>query len=169
MGRTLAERGIGIVFGGGSVGLMGVVADAALEAGGEVIGVIPHALAAREVDHRGLTELHKVDTMHERKALMAELSDGFIALPGGLGTMEELFEVWTWAQLGIHRKPVGLLNAAGFYDDLLQFLNRAVVEGFVRGTHREMLVVAEESALLLEKMAAYDPPAVPRWLGTGEW
>ncbi len=167
-GRLLAERGIGVVAGGGSVGMMGAVADAALAAGGEVIGVIPHALAAREVDHTGLTALHKVDTMHERKALMAELADGFVALPGGLGTLEELMEVWTWAQLGIHRQPVGLLNVAGYFDGLLAFVDHAVAEGFVRPTYRAMLVVAETPAVLLDALAAYESPDVPRWLSRGE-
>src|SRR5690606_23868839 len=137
-GQALAGRGFGVVFGGGSVGMMGLVADAVLEAGAEAIGVIPHGLAAREVGHPGLTELHKVDTMHERKALMADLSDGFVALPGGLGTLEELMEVWTWAQLGIHRRPVGLLNVDGYYDGLLTFVDHAVAEGFVREGHRAL-------------------------------
>jgi uncharacterized protein (TIGR00730 family) len=167
-GRLLAERGVGVVFGGGSVGMMGLVADAALEAGGEVIGVIPHALAAREVDHTGLTALHKVDTMHERKALMAELADGFVALPGGIGTLEELMEVWTWVQLGIHRQPVGLLNVAGYFDGLLAFVDHAVAEGFVRPAHRDLLLVAETPAALLDALAAWQPPDVPRWLDPDE-
>jgi uncharacterized protein (TIGR00730 family) len=167
-GRLLTERGIGVVFGGGSVGMMGTVADAALEMGGEVIGVIPHALAAREVDHPGLTALHKVDTMHERKALMAELSDGFVALPGGLGTLEELMEVWTWVQLGIHRAPVGLLNVAGYFDGLLAFVDHAVAEGFVRPMHRDLLVVADTPLALLDAVAAWQPPDVPRWLNPDE-
>jgi uncharacterized protein (TIGR00730 family) len=168
VGRLLAERGIGVVFGGGSVGLMGAVADAALAAGGEVVGVIPHALAAREVDHTGLTALHKVDTMHERKALMADLADGFVALPGGLGTLEELMEAWTWVQLGIHRAPIGLLNVAGYFDGLLAFVDHAVAEGFVRPTHRDALVVAETPGTLLDALAAWQPPDVPRWLDAGE-
>lgn len=167
-GRLLAERGIGVVFGGGSVGMMGAVADAALEMKGEVIGVIPHALAAREVDHTGLTALHKVDTMHERKALMAELADGFIALPGGLGTLEELMEVWTWVQLGIHRSPVGLLNVAGYFDGLLTFADHAVSEGFVRPAHRDMLVVADTPLGLLDALVAWEPPDVPHWLDPDE-
>ena len=168
IGRLLAERGIGVVFGGGSVGMMGAVADAALEMGGEVIGVIPHALAAREVDHVGLTALHKVDTMHERKALMAELSDGFVALPGGLGTLEELMEVWTWVQLGIHRSPIGLLNVAGYFDGLLTFVDHAVAEGFVRPAHRDMLVVADTPLGLLDALVAWQPPDVPHWLDSDE-
>ncbi len=167
-GRLLAERGIGVVFGGGSVGMMGLVADAALEAGGEVIGVIPHALAAREVDHTGLTALHKVETMHERKALMAELADGFVALPGGIGTLEELMEVWTWMQLGIHRQPVGLLNVAGYFDGLLAFVDHAVAEGFVRPAHRDLLLVAETPAALLDALDGWQPPDVPRWLDSDE-
>lgn len=168
LGQALAARGIGVVFGGGSVGMMGLVADAALEAGGEAVGVIPHGLAAREVGHPGLTVLHKVDTMHERKALMADLSDGFVALPGGLGTLEELMEVWTWAQLGIHRKPVGLLNVEGYFDGLLAFIDHAVAEGFVRETHRAMLLVGDTPEVLLDALAAYEPPDVPRWLTSGE-
>lgn len=167
-GQLLAERGIGVVFGGGSVGMMGLVADAALAASGEAIGVIPHGLAAREVDHPGLTALHKVDTMHERKALMADLSDGFVALPGGLGTLEELMEVWTWAQLGIHRRPVGLLNIGGYFDGLLTFVNHAVTEGFVREGHRALLLVGDTPEALLDALNAYEPPDVPRWLASGE-
>jgi hypothetical protein len=148
--------------------MMGTVADAVLEAGGEVIGVIPHALAAREVDHPGLTALHKVDTMHERKALMAELSDGFIALPGGLGTLEELMEVWTWVQLGIYRSPVGMLNVAGYFDGLLSFVDHAVAEGFVRPVHRDLLVVADTPLALLDALEAWQPPDVPHWLDPDE-
>lgn len=167
-GRFLAGRGIGVVFGGGSVGMMGAVADAALEVGGEVVGVIPYTLAARELDHPGLTALHKVHTMHERKALMAELADGFVALPGGLGTLEELMEVWTWGQLGIHRSPIGLLNVAGYFDGLLAFMDHAVAEGFVRPTHRALLRVAETPEALLDAFAAFEPPDVPRWLDPDE-
>lgn len=167
-GRLLAERGIGVVFGGGSIGMMGLVADAALAAGGEVVGVIPHGLAAREVDHTGLTALHKVGTMHERKALMADLSDGFVALPGGLGTLEELMEVWTWAQLGIHRKPVGLLNVAGYFDSLLAFVDHAVAEGFVHEAYRAMLLVRDRSDTLLDALSAYAPPNTPRWLDSSD-
>ena len=168
LGRLLAERGVGVVFGGGSVGLMGVVADAALEAGGEAIGVIPHGLAVREVGHGGLTELHVVDTMHERKALMADLADGFVALPGGIGTLEELMEVWTWAQLGIHRLPVGLLNVAGYFDSLIAFLDHAVAEGFVSAATRDVLTVADAPATLLAALGAWEPPDVPRWLSADE-
>ena len=168
VGRALARRGVRVVFGGGSVGMMGAVADAALAAGGEAVGVIPHGLLAREVGHEGVTALHVVDTMHERKALLAELSDGFVALPGGIGTLEELMEVWTWAQLGIHRKPVGLLNVAGYFDALLAFIDHAVAEGFVRATHRDLLVVANTPEGLFDALAAWTPPDVPQWLGAAE-
>ena len=168
-GRALAARGTGVVFGGGSVGMMGIVADAALAAGGEAIGVIPHGLAAREVGHLGLTELHVVDTMHERKALMADLSDGFVALPGGLGTLEELMEVWTWAQLGIHRRPVGLLNVEGYFGGLLAFVDHAVREGFARESHRALLLVGETPDELLDALEAYESPDVPRWLTSSEF
>jgi uncharacterized protein (TIGR00730 family) len=159
VGRLFAERGIGLVYGGGRVGLMGVLADAALAAGGEVIGVIPQALLDREVGHRGLTQLHVVDSMHARKALMGELADGFIALPGGVGTLEELFEVWTWAQLGIHSKPCGLLDVDGFFAPLVAFLDSLVEKGFVHPKHRAILAVASTPQELLDRFAAYEPPA----------
>jgi hypothetical protein len=162
LGRVLAARRIGVVFGGGRVGLMGKLADAALAAGGEVIGVIPQALLEREVGHRGLTRLHVVDSMHARKALMSELSDGFIALPGGVGTLEELFEVWTWAQLGIHQKPCGLLDADGFFAPLVGFLDGLVEKGFLHPKYRAILAVASTPQELLECFAAYRPPA-DRW------
>jgi len=165
MGTLLATRGIGLVYGGGAVGLMGVIADAALAAGGEVIGVIPEALRARDVDHKGLSALHVVATMHERKAMMAELSDGFITLPGGIGTLEELFEVWTWAQLGYHAKPSGLLDVAGFYAPMAGFLDRVVDEGFLQPLARAMLVVEQDPAALLDRMAHYLAPPTPRWIG----
>lgn len=164
MGRLLAEQGIRLVYGGGRVGLMGAVADAALEAGGEVVGVIPRGLVAREVGHTGLTELHLVDTMHERKARMAELSDGFIALPGGIGTLEELFEVWTWGMLGIHRKPYGVLNVDGFYFPLLAFLDVLVEQGFLPPEARTMLIAESSPIRLLDRLRAYEPPPVRRWL-----
>ena len=164
-GGLLARRGIGLVYGGGSVGLMGLVADGACAAGGEVIGVIPEALRARELDHQGLTELHVVQTMHERKALMAELSDGFVALPGGIGTFEELFEVWTWAQLGYHAKPCGLLNVNGFYDRMSDFIDHVVVEGFLKAEHRAMLIVEREPEAMLATMATYLPPPTTKWVG----
>ena len=154
MGELLASRGIGLVTGGGKVGLMGVVANAALSGGGEARGVIPRALLEREVGHEGMTELHVVETMHQRKAAMAALADAFVALPGGIGTMEELFEVWTWAVLGIHAKPVGLLNVEGYYDDLIGFLDGAVREGFFHPAHRARLVSAETPADLLAALEA---------------
>jgi len=167
LGRLLAREGIGLVYGGSSVGLMTAVADAALAAGGEVIGVIPHSLVAKEIAHPGLSALHVVGTMHERKALMAELADGFVALPGGMGTFDEFFEVVTWAQLGIHVKPCGLLNVGGYYDRLTAFLDHAVAEGFVKGEHREMIVVEERPEALLERFRAYRSPVVERWLDLG--
>lgn len=150
--QQIVTRGFGIVYGGGRVGLMGVVADAGLEAGGEVIGVIPQSLASAEVAHGGLTQLHVVRTMHERKALMAELSDGFIALPGGYGTMDEFHEILTWAQLRIHDKPVGLLNAYGYYDELLALYDKMSREGFVSHTNRQLVASATSLDALLSKM-----------------
>jgi uncharacterized protein (TIGR00730 family) len=164
LGPLLVERGLGLVYGGGRVGLMGTVADAVLAAGGEVIGVIPYALEAREVAHTGLTELRVVDTMHDRKALMSELADGFIALPGGIGTLDEWFEIWTWAQLGLHRKPCGILNVAGYYDPLLAFLDRSVEERFLREVHRAMVLVDDDPARLLDRMEGYTPPRVEKWI-----
>lgn len=166
--RALAGRDLGVIYGGGRVGLMGALADAALAAGGEVIGVIPRALMEREIGHEGLTALHVVDTMHERKALMADLSDGFIALPGGAGTLEELFEVFTWAQLGLHGKPCGLLDVLGYYDALTRFLDHAVEQGFLGADSRAMLLVDEDLERLLDRMAAYEPPAVAKWAGPTE-
>jgi len=154
MGELLAQRGIRLVYGGGNVGLMGVLADAALAAGGKVIGVIPQMLVDRELAHRGISELLIVGSMHERKALMAELSDAFIALPGGMGTFEELCEVLTWAQLGIHAKPVGILNAQGYYDALIQLFDRALSEQFLRPEHRRLLLTAAEPAELLRLLVA---------------
>ena len=168
MGRALAERGIGLVTGGGRVGLMGVVADAALEAGGSVVGVIPQALMKRELAHAELSELIVTASMHERKAKMAELADGFIAMPGGLGTYEELFEIWTWAQLGWHHKPCGLLNAAGFYDKLVAFLDGATDDQFLKPEHRAMLVVDGDADRLLDRFAAYTPPVVTKWIGADQ-
>jgi uncharacterized protein (TIGR00730 family) len=151
LGHELVARGCGLVYGGGNVGLMNVIADTVLGSGGEVIGVIPNALVSREVAHRGLTELRVVQSMHERKALMAELSDGFIAMPGGIGTMEEIFEVLSWAQLGLHDKPCGLLNAAGYYDPLIQFLDHAVSADFIKPQHRALMIVEERPAALLDR------------------
>jgi uncharacterized protein (TIGR00730 family) len=167
MATTLTGRGIGLVYGGGRVGLMGVLADTVLEAGGEAIGVMPQALIDREIGHRGLTELRVVDSMHERKAQMADLSDAFVAVPGGIGTLEELIEVYTWSQLGIHHKPCGVLNVRGYYDHLAAFLDLAVAEGFLRPQHRAVLSVASEPAALLDQMAAYEPPTVGKWTELG--
>ena len=164
LGGLLGLRGIGLVYGGASVGLMGAVADAARAADGEVIGVIPQALVDRELAHPRLSDLRVVGSMHERKAVMAELADGFIALPGGLGTFEELFEIWTWAQLGSHRKPVALLNVAGYYDGLLGFLDRCVSEAFVKPRHRDMLIVADKPDALLLGIERYQAPDQTRWI-----
>jgi len=165
---ALVRRGLGLVYGGGSVGLMGVLADATLHAGSEVIGVIPRALVERELAHFGLTELRITQSMHERKALMAELADTFVALPGGIGTLEELFEVWSWAQLGLHRKPCGVLNALGYYRGLVGFLDHAAAEGFVRPQHRAMLLIAHEPEELLEQLLRYRVPAMEPWLRDSE-
>jgi len=157
VGRGLAEREIGIVYGGGRLGLMGAVADSALEAGGEVIGVIPDALVNAEVAHSGLTELHTVRNMHQRKQLFTDLSDGFVTIPGGTGTMDELWEAMSWAQLGYHAKPVGLLNAAGYYDALIAFVAKMAEVGFLRPQHRELLIVDTTLDGLLDRMAAHRP------------
>jgi len=168
LGRLLAERGITLVYGGGHVGLMGVIADAALAAGGAVIGVMPKALVEREIGHRGLTKLHVVGSMHERKALMSDLSEGFIALPGGNGTLEEFFEVLTWAQLGEHEKPCGLLNAAGFYNPLLAVFDHMTKHGFVSEKHRELVLVEESPEPLLRAFEDYRPPGNPKWIDRGQ-
>lgn len=164
----LGRRGLGLVYGGGSVGLMGVLADAALAAGCEVIGVIPGPLAAPELAHPGLSELRVVSSMHERKATMAALADGFVALPGGLGTLEELLEILTWAQLGIHGKPVGLVNVDGYWDGLLGMLAHAVREGFVRPGHARLLLTADTPGVLLDRFAAWRPPVRRAWLRPAE-
>ena len=168
MGGLLARRGIGLVYGGGNVGLMGIVADAALAGGGEVIGVIPGALADREVAHAGVTDLRVVDSMHARKALMAELSDAFIAMPGGVGTFEEFFEAVTWTQLGVHRKPCGLLNVGGFYTPLAAFIDQAVTEGFIKPVHRAMIVVDDDPERLVNSLATVKLPDVPKWIRKDE-
>ena len=157
VGCSLAERGIGIVYGGGKLGLMGAVADSALAAGGEVIGVIPQALVSAEVAHRGLTELHVVETMHERKALFTDLADGFVNLPGGTGTMDELWEALSWAQLGYHADPIGLLNIAGYYDKLVEFWGHMGQVGFLRPQHQGLLLVDSDLDALLAKMASFEP------------
>ena len=163
LGALLAARGIGLVYGGGNIGLMGAVADAAMRAGGEVIGVIPSALMEKELGHGGVTKLHVVASMHERKQLMADLSDGFIATSGGIGTLEELFETFTWLQLGFHDKPVGLLNVAGFYDHLLTFLRHATAEKFMRDAHLESLLVECDADALLARMARFRAPSLAKW------
>lgn len=168
LGSAIAGAGVELVYGGASVGLMGAVADAALEAGGRVVGVMPQALVDKEIAHAGLSDLRVVASMHERKALMAELSDGFVALPGGLGTFEELFEVWTWAQLGHHAKPCSLFNAGGFYDGLVAFLDSVTASRFIKPVHREMLIVADDPAVLLERLRGYTPPAVIKWIEPDE-
>ncbi len=169
LGQRLAARGLGLVFGAGHKGLMGVLADAVLQAGGEAIGVIPHALVEREWAHSGLTDLHIVHTMHERKALMADLADGFAALPGGLGTCEELFEILTWAQLGLHTKPIGLLNIAGFFNPLLAWLDHTVREGFVPAENRQLLLEAADPERLLDLLLHYRPAEPPtRWIDETE-
>ncbi|ONF96516.1 LOG family protein [Sphingomonas jeddahensis] len=157
VGRTLAERGIGVVYGGGRLGLMGAVADGALVAGGEVIGVIPQALVDAEVAHRGLTELHVVEGMHDRKRAFTDLSDGFVTIPGGTGTMDELWEALSWAQLGYHADPVGLLNTAGYYDHLIAFWEKMGEVGFLRPQHRDLLIVAETLEVLLDRMGSHVP------------
>jgi uncharacterized protein (TIGR00730 family) len=164
VGTLLAGRGIGVVYGGGAVGLMGSLADAALAAGGEVTGVIPASLVTREVGHQGLTDLRVVGSMHERKALMEELADGFLALPGGPGTLDELMEIVTWAQLGLHRKPIGLLDVDGYFGHLGAFLDHAAAERFVRPEHRDLLLRDTDVGVLLDRMGAWEPVAVPKWI-----
>ena len=164
LAQSLVERDLGLVYGGASVGLMGLVADSVLELGGRAIGVIPEVLAQKELAHKSLTELHITASMHARKTLMADLSDGFIALPGGIGTLEEIFEIWTWAQLGFHAKPCGLLNVAGYYDGLIAFLDHALAEQFVRPLHRSILSVEQEPAALLDCFARYQAPSLAKWV-----
>lgn len=168
VGEILAREGLGLVYGGSRVGLMGRLADAMLEHGGEVIGVIPRALVNREVAHGGLSELRIVGSMHERKAVMAELSDAFIALPGGLGTLEELFEMVTWSQLGLHRKPSGVLDVRGYYQPLIAFLDHAVNEGFLAAPHRRMIMLEKDPEALVARLREYEAPVVPKWLVAGE-
>jgi uncharacterized protein (TIGR00730 family) len=164
LGKALVGAGHGLVYGGAQVGLMGAVANAVLHSGGEATGVIPSALSKKEIAHDGLTELHVVDSMHERKALMNELSDAFIAMPGGGGTLEELFEVFTWAQLGIHHKPIGLLNVAGFYDKLLAFVDHAVSQQFLIEAHRQLILVSKSPYELLDQVEAYVPVPMRPWV-----
>jgi hypothetical protein len=167
-GATLAREGFRVVYGGGSVGLMGEVADAALAEGGEVIGVIPTGLNDKERAHSGLTELHVVGSMHERKAMMADLADGFMALPGGMGTLEEFAEIFTWAQLGIHKKPCGLLNVEGYFDPLISYFDHAVAEGFLWEDHRRIILSGDSPDDLIAQLRAYDPPAVKQWIDESE-
>ena len=164
-GELLARNGQTLVYGGSNVGLMKIIADAALSKGGRVVGVMVDYLVEKEVAHDALSELRIVPTMSQRKALMAELSDGFVALPGGIGTLDELFEIWTWSQLGFHRKPFGLLNVDGFFDPLITYLNAVADQGFMRPEHLEMLLVEDDPARLLERMAAYQPSDSPKWVG----
>jgi len=164
LGRLLAARGLGLVYGGARVGLMGAVADGALAGGGEVIGVIPGQLVEHEIAHTGLTDLREVRTMHERKALMAELSDAVIALPGGTGTLDELFELFTWSQLGLHHKPIGLLDVLGYWQPLLAMLDHMVTERLLRAEHRDMLLVSTDSAELLDQLESYRHEAADKWL-----
>ena len=169
LGRVLVAERIGLVYGGGKVGLMGRLADAVLAAGGEAIGVLPEALVAKEIGHPGLSDLRVVGSMHERKALMADLSDGFVALPGGLGTVEELFEVYTWSQLGLHLKPCALLDVEGYYEGIATFLSHAVDERFLREDHRHMLIVEREPRTLIERLRRFEPAAiVPKWIDREE-
>lgn len=164
LARCLTEQNIRLIYGGGNVGLMKIIADEVMRQGGEVVGIIPESLDRKEVGHRGITELRVVSSMHERKALMAELTDGFIAMPGGIGTFEEFFEILTWAQLGFHEKPCGILNVAGYYDGLLALCDHAVSEGFLRDVHRQLILEESESVALLEKMRSFRPPAVEKWI-----
>ncbi|MGH9100001.1 MAG: TIGR00730 family Rossman fold protein [Acidimicrobiales bacterium] len=168
LGEEIATRGLRLVYGGAAVGLMGLVADAALSAGGKVIGVIPRQLMDKEIAHKGLTELRVSSSMHERKALMAELADGFVALPGGYGTLEELMEVLTWSQLGLHRKPCGVLDVAGYFAPLLGFLDQAVHERFVRPEHRELILADVDPVRLLDRMESWSPPSVAKWIDRRE-
>jgi uncharacterized protein (TIGR00730 family) len=164
VGQALAAKSIGVVYGGARIGLMGAVADGALSGSGEVIGVLPRFLRTKEIEHAGLSKLYLVESMHERKAKMNELCDGIIALPGGFGTLEELFEMLTWAQLGLHAKPVGLLNVSGFYDGLAEVLQNMVNKGFLKESNRRMLITENNIDTLLEKMTTYEPPQVPKWI-----
>jgi uncharacterized protein (TIGR00730 family) len=168
VGRALAKESIGLVYGGGKTGLMGEIADATLQAGGEVIGVIPEHLRTREIAHAGLSDLRVVASMHERKATMADLSDGFVGLPGGLGTIEEFFEVATWSQLGIHAKPTALLNVRGYYDLVGRFLEHAVAEGFLRAEHRALITIATDFPAVLEALRSFRAAPAEKWLAPSE-
>jgi uncharacterized protein (TIGR00730 family) len=167
LATALVARRIRLIYGGARLGMMGALADAVLAAGGRVTGVIPRALAGKEIAHDGLSELVVTESMHARKTIMAERSDACIALPGGVGTLEELFEAWTWTQLGFHRKPCGLLNVAGYFDALIQFVDHSVAEGYMKQTHRDILLVDDDIERLLDRLDVYEPPAAPKWLGDG--
>jgi uncharacterized protein (TIGR00730 family) len=166
--RAVVRRGYGIIYGGGCVGLMGTLADAALAAGGDVIGVLPEFLSTKELRHEGLTRLEIVPSMHARKALMAELSQGFVALPGGLGTLDELFEILTWSQLGLHAKPIGLLSINGYFDPLITWIDRAVSDGFCRAEHRQLFCTATDPDDLLDQLAGFQHPGTPKWLSRSQ-
>lgn len=168
LGALMVEQGHRLVYGGGSVGLMGAIADRVLKQGGEVIGVLPKMLATKELKHTGVTQMHLTANMHDRKAMMSDQADAFIAMPGGYGTFEELFEIITWAQLGIHRKSIGLLDTNGYYQPLLQMMEHAIAEGFIRPSHRQLLVAAAEPATLLQKLAEHQMPQVKQWLSEEE-
>jgi uncharacterized protein (TIGR00730 family) len=168
VGRFLAGRGIGVVYGGGKVGLMGALADAALAAGGSVIGVIPEVLFDKEIGHTGLTQMHVVRNLHERKAMMADLSDGFVALPGGFGTLEEFCEVITWSQLSLHQKPCGFLNVAGYWNPMVEMFDQSVREGFLKSENRGIVLVDEDMEVLLVKMKAWRPSGAEKWIGSAE-
>lgn len=168
LAKSLVNHNIRLIYGGASIGIMGMVADRVLALGGQVIGVITQALSHKEVAHPNLTELHITHTMHERKMLMAELADGFIALPGGIGTLEELFEIWTWAQLGFHNKPLGLLNVAGYYDALIRFLDHVTEQQFLKPRHYQMLMVESHAEQLLKRFLSYQHPTIEPWLGKDE-
>ncbi|MEN9919362.1 MAG: hypothetical protein RL662_1798 [Bacteroidota bacterium] len=163
LGNALAENGFDLVYGGAKVGLMGAVADGTLEKGGKAIGILPRFLAEKELEHKSLTEIILVETMHERKALMSDLSDGFIALPGGFGTMEELFEMLTWAQLSLHKKPIAILNVNGYYDSLIDLINNMLDNGFMKQEYRDLLIVNEDIDILLNQMKSYEPPKNDKW------
>ncbi|MDQ6612939.1 MAG: TIGR00730 family Rossman fold protein [Gemmatimonadota bacterium] len=164
LGELIATRGATVLYGGGGTGLMGALADGALGAGGRVVGVMPHALVEREAAHRSLSELHIVNSMHDRKAMLAELADGYVALPGGIGTLEELFEAWTWAQLGVHNKPIGLLNVQGYWNTLTKFFDQMGSEGFLRSHTRDLALIDDVAERLLHQMDRYVPPVVTQWV-----
>jgi uncharacterized protein (TIGR00730 family) len=168
LAAEMVRRDIGLVYGGAGIGVMGVVANTVLDLGGRAIGVIPQSLVRKEIVHHNLTELHVTQSMHERKSIMADLSDGFIALPGGIGTLEEIFEIWTWGQLGFHGKPCGLLNAEGYFDGLTSFLDHMVAERFVKQAHRQMLIVERDPKALLDRFGKYTAPVVKKWVQEGQ-